>query len=83
MLQNLTRLLVAESKLKSGNLFQVELEKNLIAFKVFIHLYVIWGRGTFLCSKGIVGSMSGDCSLSYLWMTLKKLASRELGLGDM
>lgn len=54
-----------------------------MTFKVFIHLQVIWGRGIFLGPKGILGSMSGDCSLSYLWVTLKMLASRELGLGDM
>lgn len=44
---------------------------------------MIWGRRIILGPKGMLGSPSGDCSLCYLGMTLKKLAHRELGLGDL
>lgn len=44
---------------------------------------MIWGKGDIILGpKGMLGSMSGDCSLCYLRMTLKKPAHRELGLGD-
>lgn len=44
---------------------------------------MIFGEGGIILGpEGMLGSMSGDCSLCYLGMTLKKPAHGELGLGD-